>query len=165
MDSSFDRVSDGKEEWLTPPELLKRLSPFDLDPCAPVNPPWKLAAQQYTILDDGLTKPWHGFVFCNPPYGNKTGNWLDRMASHNNGIALIFARTDTKNFHRYIFPIANAMLFIEGRLTFHHVSGERGANSAGAPSVLVAYGEHAKTRLLESGIKGALVELQGSNKE
>lgn len=29
-----------KDEWLTPPHILRALGPFDLDTCAPVNRPW-----------------------------------------------------------------------------------------------------------------------------
>ena len=31
------------DEWLTPPEILKPLGSFDLDPCAPINRPWDMA--------------------------------------------------------------------------------------------------------------------------
>ena len=106
-----------------------------------------------------------GFVWCNPPYGTQTGLWLDRMARHNNGIALIFARTDTLNFHKHIFPKATALLFIKGRLTFFHVTGEKGDNSAGAPSVLVAYGAVAAERLKNSGIAGAYLQTAATREQ
>lgn len=50
----------GKDEWLTPPDILKALGPFDLDPCAPINPPWPMAANHFTILDNGLAREWGG---------------------------------------------------------------------------------------------------------
>ena len=50
------------DEWLTPPEILRALGTFDLDPCAPVVRPWKTAAKHYTAQDDGLTLPWEGRV-------------------------------------------------------------------------------------------------------
>lgn len=53
-----------KDEWLTPPEIIESLGPFDLDPCAPVNPPWKMADRHYTIKDNGLMQPWAGRVWC-----------------------------------------------------------------------------------------------------
>ena len=28
-----------KDEWITPPEIIYDLMPFDLDPCAPITPP------------------------------------------------------------------------------------------------------------------------------
>ncbi len=130
----------GKDEWLTPPGIIEALGPFDLDPCAPVNRPWNTAAKHYTILDDGLSKPWEGRVWCNPPYGLEADRWLARMADHNNGIALIFARTETEMFFERVWKRADAVLFLRGRLYFHHVNGDRAKANAGAPSVLVAYG-------------------------
>lgn len=152
-----------KEEWLTPPEIVRALGPFDLDPCAPVVRPWDTAAHHYTIEDDGLKQPWHGSVWLNPPYNSKAGNWLSRLADHGNGIALIFARTETSWFFSEVWRKADALLFIEGRLHFHHVDGTRAKANSGAPSVLVAYGLAAIARLArakESGdIPGRVVML------
>jgi hypothetical protein len=109
--------------------------------------------------ENGLLKLWNGFVWCNPPYGRSLGVWLDRMALHNNGIALVFARTDTQAFHRHVWPFASLVLFLEGRLTFHRPSGEpapEGHNSGG-PSCLIAYGSAAATRLQQCHDLGAIV--------
>jgi hypothetical protein len=144
-------------EWLTPPEILAALGPFDLDPCAPVKRPWDMAKQHYTIQDNGLLKAWHGRVWLNPPYGAETGKWLARLADHNNGIALIFARTETKMFFSYVWGKATGLLFIEGRLFFHRPDGERADFSSGGPSVLIAYGQHNAIALQTCGIKGAFV--------
>lgn len=51
------------DEWLTPPELLRALGPFALDPCAPVVRPWDTAERHYTVEDDGLSIPWVGRVW------------------------------------------------------------------------------------------------------
>ena len=149
-----------KDEWLTPPEILNALGDFDLDPCAPIVRPWDMAAKHYTIDDLGLTRPWFGRVWCNPPYGSQTGIWLQRLADHGNGIALIFARTETEMFFSQIWKRADALLFIEGRLYFHHVDGSRAAANAGAPSVLVAYGMMNVDALANSGIKGKVIFLK-----
>ena len=57
------------DEWLTPPEILRPLGAFDLDPCAPIMRPWDTAAKHLNVNDDGLSQPWHGRVWCNPPFG------------------------------------------------------------------------------------------------
>lgn len=149
----------GKDEWLTPPEVVRSLGTFDLDPCAPINRPWDTARQHYTIRDDGLTSPWFGRVYCNPPYGRQTGRWLERCAHHGNAIALIFARTDTQAFHRWVWNRADALLFLDKRLMFYHVSGERGSDRAGAPSVLVAYGSTNVDTLRSCSIPGKFIFL------
>lgn len=141
MDSSFERTSDGKDEWLTPPELIQALGHFDLDPCSPINRPWPTADNHFTYLDNGLMQNWGGGrVFCNPPYGKHTGTWLEKCALHGNAMALTFARTETKMFFDVVWNKAHAVYFIKGRLRFYHVDGTRG-DSAGAPSILIAYGE------------------------
>jgi hypothetical protein len=54
---------------------------FDLDVAAPRGGPWHVPAKRYyTAEDDGLTKPWDGLVWCNPPY-SKFLPWAERWAS------------------------------------------------------------------------------------
>lgn len=149
-----------KDEWLTPPHVLKALGYFDLDPCAPINRPWDIAASHYTILDNGLAKPWAGRVWCNPPYGLEAAKWLARCADHGNAIALIFARTETRMFFDHVWPKSKALLFLEGRLHFYHVCGSRAAANSGAPSVLVAYGDDNKNVLKSCGLAGKFISLQ-----
>lgn len=146
-----------KDEWLTPPTLLAKLGHFDLDPCAPLVRPWPTADAHLTIEDDGLQTPWFGFVWMNPPYGSQTGKWLNRLAAHGNGLALIFARTETEDFVKQVWGKADALLFLHGRLYFHHVTGQRAGANSGAPSCLVAYGNAAVERLQKSGLAGTLV--------
>jgi len=146
-----------KDEWLTPPALIDALGPFDLDPCSPIRPPWEIAAKAYSIIDDGLKQPWSGFVWCNPPYGSEAGKWLAKLAAHGNGLALIFARTETADFVANVWAKADAVLFLHGRLYFHHVDGTRAAANGGAPSCLVAYGAEAVKRLETTRLPGTLV--------
>jgi DNA N-6-adenine-methyltransferase (Dam) len=157
MNTSFERTEQ-KDEWLTPRHVANALGPFDLDPCASIVRPWEIAAKCYTITDNGLVKPWAGFVFCNPPYGNQTRHWFKRMAEHNNGIALTFARTETRMFFESVWPKASAVFFIKGRLSFCDTTGKAGG-SAGAPSVLIAYGEEAATRLRDCKLEGKFIRL------
>lgn len=148
-----------KDEWLTPPGIIHSLGNFDLDPCAPIVRPWNTASNHYTIEDDGLSKDWFGRVWCNPPYGLEAAKWLKKLSEHENGTALIFARTETKMFFEYVWSKAKAILFLEGRLYFHHVDGSRASANAGAPSCLVAYNHNNYLMLKSSGIKGKLILL------
>ena len=150
------------EVWLTPPEVLAALGPFDLDPCAVAAPrPWPTAIEHFTRAEDGLKREWHGRVWLNPPYGGPSivGPWMRRMAAHGYGTALIFARTETEIFHECVWGAATACLFLKGRLHFHRPDGERAENNAGAPSVLVAYGAGDAHALMVSGLAGKLVTL------
>jgi hypothetical protein len=146
-------------EWLTPPPILKALGNFDLDPCSPVNRPWDTAAKHYSVSEDGLAQAWFGRVWMNPPYGPECVEWLAKLSRHGNGIALVFARTETVMFQKYVFPKAAALLFLAGRLNFYTVEGHRAEANAGGPSVLIAYGEANANCLRSCGIPGAFVPL------
>lgn len=153
----------GERVWLTPPEIIKALGPFDLDPCFGDPRPWDTARVHYgpeTEGVGGLCLPWHGMVWCNPPYDRHAAKWLARCADHGRAIALIFARTETEDFHRHVWRRADLLLFLEGRLYFHHPDGRRASANGGAPSVLVAYGEEAADRLVNSGLRGQIVDLR-----
>lgn len=140
------------DEWLTPPEIIGRLGPFDLDPCSPVNRPWPTAVKHLTIEDDGLAHEWIGRIWCNPPFGREAVKWLRRMAEHGNGIALIPARTETAMFSETVWGAADAVLFIRGRPHFYRVDGSRAAFNSGAPICLVAYGLANVVALDRSGL-------------
>lgn len=147
------------DEWLTPPNIIASLGTFDLDPCSPINRPWDTALNHYDKNNDGLNQKWDGRIWCNPPYGLISSKWLEKLANHGNGIALIFARTETKMFFEQVWNKADALLFIEGRLYFHYVTGEVAKANAGAPSVLIAYGKSNVEALERSNIKGKLIKL------
>lgn len=162
MNVTFETGGDGStattHDWLTPPELLTALGSFDMDPCASQFQPWRTAAKQFTIEDDGLAREWHGRVWCNPPYGPHAERFLARMAAHGNGIALIFARTETRAFQKHCWRSADAMLFMAGRIKFR-LPGGGASGPAGAPSVLVAYGKSNALALRDSGVSGYFVSL------
>lgn len=152
------------DEWLTPPEILRPLGAFDLDPCAPIVRPWETASRHYTIKENGLSHEWTGRVWCNPPFGREAVIWLRRMAEHGNGIALIPARTETAMFYECVWPVAHAVLFVRGRPHFHYVDGRRAPFNSGAPICLVAYGANNVQPLLDSGL-GIVTILKGAKHE
>lgn len=148
------------DEWLTPPEIIHSLGQFDLDPCSPINRPWTTALNHFTIQDDGLTQEWHGRVWCNPPYGSEAAKWLDKLKRHGNGIALIFARTETRMFFNHVWEDADAIMFLQGRLFFFGVNGLQSKTNTGAPSCLIAYGYNNANILKNSTIKGKFIQLK-----
>jgi hypothetical protein len=148
------------DQWLTPPEIVKSLGEFDLDPCTPIIRPWDTAKIHYNVLDNGLTKEWFGRVWMNPPYGQECIDWLKKLSIHNNGISLIFARTETKMFFEYVWKKATSVFFFEGRLHFYNVKGERCKANAGAPSCLISYGENNSDSIDESGLNGKHLPLK-----
>lgn len=137
---NFNTNTINNDEWLTLPELIESLGDFDLDPSSPISRPWDTALIHYNKNDDGLVQDWHGRVWLNPPYGRETFRWLKKLADHGDGIALVFARTETKGFHEQIWNRANGVFFFRGRINFYKANGEKSDDGANAPSCLAIYG-------------------------
>lgn len=98
-------------------------------------------------------------MWLNPPYGrDKPWLWLERLADHGHGTALIFARTDVEGFRRTVWARASALLFLDGRLNFHNTAGIRSRKNPAAPSVLVAYGDRDAHTLAAASIAGTFVD-------
>jgi len=154
---NFNTNTENEEEWLTPPELVAALGPFDLDPCAQpkCRRVFDTAKIHYSREEhgDGLTLPWDGRVWLNPPYGRETFKWLKKLSEHKSGIALIFARTETKGFHAEIWDKAHSIFFFEGRLKFGRKDGTF-KDVANAPSCLVAYSKIDSVKIHLASIAG-----------
>ncbi len=161
---AHNRGKHTTDDWITPQWLIDRIGPFDLDPCESESQPWKCARiGMRSSKHDGLLAPWHGMVFLNPPYGKATSAWLNRLAMHGNGIALVFARTETRMFFEYVWPHASCLLFLRGRLTFCYPdgSGSKAGHNSGGPSVLIGYGDDAALRLSrQTDDLGAFIDLR-----
>lgn len=149
------------DDWLTPRFILDALGPFALDPATPEFMPWNTAERRFTKAEDGLAQPWDGRVWLNAPYSN-LDDWLAKLADHDHGSALIFARTETVMFFKHVWERAAGLLFLRGRLHFHHVDGRRAAFNGGAPSVLCAYGQGDLEVLSACGLDGQFVPLRFS---
>lgn len=144
-------------DWITPRHILVAIGPFDMDPCACDQQPWPTATTMLTRKENGLISTWCGRVYCNPPYGAQIGDWMTRMAEHNHGTALVFARTETKWFIESVWGKASGLLFLHGRLFFHYPDGRKAEANAGGPSVLIAYGTNDAERLRNSVLPGSFV--------
>lgn len=144
MQNGKTLFSSQSAEWYTPQTVIKRVrevfgGSIDLDPCSnSKTEPNVPARSYYTKQDDGLSKPWTGKVYMNPPYGSEIGKWVAKLLSEyevgkvTEAIGLVPARTETKWFKPlYTFPIC----FVSGRLKF---SGAK--SSAPFPSAIVYLG-------------------------
>lgn len=163
------------DEWYTPPYYFEALGlTFDLDPCSPGPQHWVPARKVYTKADDGLSQPWQGLVFVNPPFGGRHGQvpWLRKFFEHGNGIALVRAYTSADWFHDYVAPKAETLLFPRGKTKFvrgeamtsvdrkgrvtQHLAGTIGT-SPGHGVVLIGMGARANAALRRCGI-GLFIE-------
>ena len=132
--------SSKSDVWETPQGFFNALNQefcFDLDVCAlPEN---AKCENFYTPEIDGLSQPWKGNVWCNPPYGREISKWVKqahisaKTGSANLVVMLLPARTDTRWFHKYIYQKAE-IRFIPGRLKFGNAK-----NAAPFPSMVVIF--------------------------
>ena len=140
MEMTPGLTSTGNVVAETPKYLFDRISSifnFSLDVCAlPEN---AKCENYYTPKDDGLSKPWRGGVWCNPPYGREISSWVKKayeesQKEYNSFVLMLLpARTDTKWWWDWVQGKAT-LFFIKGRVKF-------GDHNVGAPfpSVLALY--------------------------
>lgn len=117
----MDRVlfSHNRDDYETPQWLFDELNEefhFTLDVAADGK-----NSKCFVHLEDALNIDWMGTSFCNPPYSQwqkfvKQG--YESHLKHNSTVVMLLpARTDTKAFHKYIWPHAEVR-FLKGRLKF-----------------------------------------------
>lgn len=133
------------DEWATPPALFAQLArefPFDLDACASRQN--AKCPRFYTVEDDGLSQPWRGVVWCNPPYGTQVARWVAKAAqSARDGatvVCLLPARPDTSWWHEHVIGSGAEVRFIKGRISFYDRDGSVGRQGrAPFPSAVVVF--------------------------
>jgi len=154
---SHQKTIGATQTWITPKWIIDALGPFDLDPCAAFPRPWDCANYNLALGSDGLGRDWAGRVWLNPPFHRyQVARWVEKLANHGEGTALLHARTEAAWFEP-AWQKASAILFLADRLYFHYPDGRRADANSGAPACLISFGIHDKTRLERSGIKGHLV--------
>lgn len=156
MPNFATRTASSRDDWQTPVHIVASLGEFDLDPCANWQEPTRLAKRGFVFSDNGLTQPWKGRVWLNPPYGASTQDWIIRLVQHGNGIALIPPRMGAQWFHTCVLDTFDGILFHKGRIAFLNPDSGRPVKENNADSIFVAYGESNVTALEKSGLPGKL---------
>jgi hypothetical protein len=105
------------------------------------------------LIGDGLTEPWTGFVWMNPPFGGRNGiePWLNRFFDHGNGIALAPDRTSAPWFWT-AWERADRILFTR-KIRFLRPDGSEGVSPSNG-TALFASGPRAVDALREASNKG-----------
>lgn len=142
-------TSSATTEHYTPRYIWERaiqtMGAIDLDPASDgKNVP---AKKHYTRDDDGLSQPWKGKVWLNPPFGDGVGLWFQtlvdayRAKSVSEAIVLWKAATETKGW-RVLTSAACRVCFPDHRIAFLGEKGDRRANSATFSAALFYLGSH-----------------------
>jgi phage N-6-adenine-methyltransferase len=137
-----------REDWGTPKDLFDKLDAvfhFAVDLAATAE---NTLCPQYCSAEDGdngffdLTKDdfsrveWH---WCNPPYGADLERWVEEVATKvDKAVMLIPASPGNRWWHRTLWPKANVVVFLCGRLTF-----EGAPSPAQFDSALIVIGREA----------------------
>ena len=128
----------GENEWYTPPEYIasarKVMVQIDCDPASSEIANRAVGAGIfYTKEQDGLSKPWAGNVWMNPPYAQPLiAQFADAVSSkYENGkiisaVVLVNNATETAWFQR-MASVASAVCFPKGRIRFLDPEGNPGA--------------------------------------
>jgi hypothetical protein len=123
------RHNSGDDEWYTPPAYLAAaravLGAIDLDPASSAEANQVVqAARFYTIEDDGLTQPWAGRVWLNPPYKQPVIQHFCTRLAHEytvgtvtEAIVLVNNATETRWFGE-LFAKSSALCLLRGRVKF-----------------------------------------------
>ena len=139
---------EDKNTTLTPLSLINKLGNFDLDPCGLQH--HKTASKIISLPNDGLIENWEGRVWLNPPYSDPK-HFLNKLALHGNGIALVLNSTDTIWFQEQLRK-ASGIKFIKGRPKFMRLDMSEVSIMRGV--VLFAYGKENAIKLKDSEIEG-----------
>ena len=137
------------------------LGAFDLDPCAAIVNPTHICGNYYTEKDDGLSQPWHGRVFMNPPYSN-AAPWIKRHAEHGNGISLVPSTTESVFWREIVWRHAKAILLLHGRVRFCRMDGTATTGNPLRPVCLIAWSKRDTGFLTRSTLASVLL-LPGIN--
>lgn len=151
--AAYEKAGES-DEWYTPKHVFDALGVhFDLDVAAPIEGPRYTPCDTW-IYDHSLLKPWHGFVWMNPPFGHQKNKiaWLTKFFDHGNGIALTPDRTSAPWWQEFA-PKASAVLFVSGKIKFERPDRTIG-ESPGTGTTLFAAGTHAATVLMKASSEG-----------
>lgn len=154
------------DEYATPTDLWRPLSRavggFDLDPASGAEST-PIADERYTREDDGLSKPWFGTVWLNPPFGDRSGTgrssretWLRKARNEIDRAdvdlitVLVPVDTSTDWFHRHVVA-ADTICFLSRRPQFEGESVH-----TGFACMVVVYGDPSDALLEALETKGAV---------
>ena len=153
--SAHELSVGGSNEWYTPPHVFEAMgTAFDLDVAHPGLDVVDWIPTRRILTEDGLTAPWTGFVWMNPPFGSRNGivPWLDRFFVHGNGVALCPDRTSAPWWQIYAAK-ADAILFVSPKIHFIPGAGVT-ASSPGTGTTLFAAGALGVSALLNATRNG-----------
>lgn len=127
--------ASGENEWYTPLGIIDRarkaMGGIDLDPASCELAQRHVKAKRfYAIADDGLSLPWNGRVWLNPPYARElcamfTAKLIESVSSGDvpQACALVNNATET-TWCQLLITSSTAICFHAGRISFLDKNGQ-----------------------------------------
>lgn len=144
------RLRTGRDEWWTPPDIVSRArtalgGQIDLDPASVAGANAVVRATRFFDREtDGLTLPWSGRVWLNPPFSVGTvGRFVDKLIAEEavtSWCCLLNNITETAAGQRFLAS-AQAICFPSSRVRF---LGPDAAGKEGTPLQGQMLGAHFK---------------------
>ena len=117
--------NSGENEWYTPPFIIEAarqaMGGIDLDPASSAKAQEAVKAGTcFTIDDDGLSKPWDGRIWLNPPYSKDlVSRFVDKLIYEAPEQACILVNNATETaWGQSLLKDADAVCFISSRLKY-----------------------------------------------
>ena len=147
------RFKSATNEWPTPDSLWKPLDDefgFTLDVCSTHEN--AKCANHYTLVEDGLKKPWFGVAWMNPPYGAQLARWVKKCHDEAKRgvlvVGLIPVRSNTSYWHEYV--MGNEIRFVRGYPKFGNAK-----QGLKAPLAVVVWRPNNQTEAPAEGLAGS----------
>lgn len=141
--SQFRTEGTGENEWYTPLQYIESarqvLGEIDLDPATSEFGQGRIKANGYfTTKDNGLSLPWNGKIWLNPPYSQPLiQQFIEKAVQEykiknmEQAIILTHNYTDTAWFH-LAESVAALICFTRGRVKFEGANGEIASPTQGS---------------------------------
>lgn len=166
MSDEAQQSKSKKDDWQTPPGVLDPIQKHDAiqtDPCAGEDTEIGYASNIRPPAD-GLSRPWPGTVFLNPPFSEKANWYAKAEQEYRTGMAdriyvISPASTDVQSWwHEYIAPNASVTYFPYGRTKYIDPETGEPADSPSFGSAVSVFGEAPRALIEEwEDSKGDLV--------
>ena len=122
--SDHDKNASGFFEWYTPPAIIEAarsaMGGIDLDPASSDVAQETVKAKRYfTIEDDGLSQPWKGRVWLNPPYSTELlGKFVGKVLDSKGPACVLVNNTTETKGGQALLARADVVCFFSSRVRF-----------------------------------------------
>jgi len=166
LDQAGGTVSDDRDSWATPAWLTALLPVADLDPCSNDRSTVRaFTSYQLARGEDGLSLPWRGVLYVNPPY-SAILPWADKLANspYVTACAFLINADPSTKWWRRLSSRLDVALFFHQRIKFSPPPGVQTSSNSKPQALMMdrAFLALCPRELLGLGTLWATVQGYGS---